>query len=357
MRLACADNLLRATCRAASLHRVLRFDFLANESDIRSQFLRECRQMFPEPHFINTNGIRMAVYEQGEGPAVIFLHGFPELAFSWRFQLPALAAAGFRAIAIDQRGYGRTSVPVEVGDYHIDELVADIEGLLDALDLDRAMFVGHDWGAIVLWHFSLLRPEKIARLANLNIPYWPRPPVDPIELMRARLGDDFYIVNFQDSAEADAVFAGDPRRFLDRLMRKHQITRERFEQLPPRQRVLSLLATMAREQPSGESLLDPAELDYFAAAFQLTGFTGPINWYRNWSANWERMEGVPETVNVPTLFIAAEDDVVVSPEQIDAMTPFIPDLTCHVLERCGHWSQQEKPDEVNRILIDWLQNG
>jgi pimeloyl-ACP methyl ester carboxylesterase len=312
--------------------------------------------MFPEPYFIATNGIRVAVYEQGDGPAVIFLHGFPELAFSWRFQLPALAAAGFRAIAVDQRGYGRTSVPTEVGDYHIDELMADVEGLLDALGLEQAVFVGHDWGAIVLWHFSLLHADRIEKLANLNIPFWPRPPVDPIDLMRARLGNDFYIVNFQDSNQADTVFASDPRRFFDRLMRKQQITRERFEQLPPQQRVLSLLATMARERPSGEPLLDPAELDYFTAAFARSGFTGPINWYRNWTANWQRMDGVPEIVTVPTLFIAADDDVVVSPKHVDAMKPFIPNLETHVLEHCGHWSQQEQPDEVNRVLIEWLRN-
>ncbi len=172
--------------------------------------------------------------------------------------------------------------------------------------------------------------------------------------MRARLGNDFYIVNFQDSHEADTAFASDPRRFLDRLMRKHQISRERFEQLPARQRVLSLLATMARDSASGEPLLEPAELDYFTAAFERSGFTGPINWYRNWTANWQRMDGVAEIVQVPTLFIAAEDDVVVSPEHIDAMTAFIPDLEVHELKRCGHWSQQEQPEAVNRILLDWL---
>jgi pimeloyl-ACP methyl ester carboxylesterase len=312
--------------------------------------------MFPEPYFIATNGIRMAVYEQGEGPAVIFLHGFPEIAFSWRFQLPALAAAGFRTIAVDQRGYGQTSVPTEVRDYHIDELLADIEGLLDALELDRAVFVGHDWGAMVLWHLSLLCPGRIEKLANLNIPFWPRPPVEPIGLMRARLGSDFYIVNFQDSDEADKAFASDPRRFFDRLMRRQQITRERFEQLPRRQRVLSLLATMARDRPSGLPLLTAAELDYFTTAFQRSGFTGAINWYRNWTANWHRMDGVSQVVTVPTLFIAADDDVVVSPEHIDGMTPFVPNLETHILRRCGHWSQQEKPDEVNGVLIEWLQN-
>ncbi len=282
------------------------------------------------------------------------MHGFPELAFSWRFQLPALADAGYRAIAVDQRGYGQSSVPPDVADYHIDRLVGDVLGLLDALEVERATFVGHDWGAIVLWHMSLLHPERMERQAILNIPFWPRPPMDPIELFRQRFGDHFYIVNFQDSDEADRTFASDPGHFFDVLMRRNQVSRSEFEQLPPERRVLSLLQMFAREQSSGEPLLSEAERDYFTAAFARTGFTGPINWYRNWTANWERMAGVPQVVEVPTLFIGADDDVVIAPEHIEAMRPHVTDLEVHMLANCGHWSQQEKPDEVNRLLVEWL---
>jgi pimeloyl-ACP methyl ester carboxylesterase len=310
--------------------------------------------MFPDPQFVDTNGIRMAIYEQGEGQPVIFLHGFPELAFSWRFQLPALAAAGFRSIAPDQRGYGRTDAPPNINDYHIDQLIGDIGGLLDSLGLEHAIFVGHDWGALLLWHMSLLCPERIEKQAILNIPYWPRPPIDPIQLMREKFGNDFYIVNFQDSDEADKAFAADPGHFFDMLMRKNQVSRAQFEQLPPERRVLSLLATIARQESGGEPLLNKAERDFFVSAFTASGFTGPINWYRNWSANWKRLEGVPQVVKVETLFIAARNDVVVSPEHIEGMKPFVPNLETHVLENCGHWSQQERPDEVNQILIDWL---
>jgi pimeloyl-ACP methyl ester carboxylesterase len=310
--------------------------------------------MFPEPHFVDTNGIRMALYEQGDGPAVILLHGFPELAFSWRQQLPAIAKAGFRAIAPDQRGYGRSEAPPHVSDYGIDQLVADMTGLLDKLELERAVFVGHDWGAIVLWHMSLLCPERIERQAILNIPFWPRPPVDPIQIMRAKLGADFYVVNFQESDEADRAFATDPGHFFDMLMRKQQISRAQFEQLPKSKRVLSLLAAMARTKSGGVPLLRPAERDYFVSAYTASGFTGPINWYRNWSANWQRLEGVPQIVDVETLFIGAQDDVVVSLNQIEQMETYVPRLETHMLEDCGHWSQQEKPEEVNAILIDWL---
>jgi pimeloyl-ACP methyl ester carboxylesterase len=310
--------------------------------------------MFPDPHFVETNGMRMAVYEQGHGEPVIFLHGFPELAFSWRFQLPALADAGYRAIAVDQRGYGLTSVPPEVDDYGIDHLIGDILGLLDALQLERATFVGHDWGAFVLWHMSLLCPERMEKQAILNIPFWPRPPVDPIDLFRQRFGNDFYIVNFQDSDEADRTFASDPAHFFDVLMRRNQVSRSEFEQLPPERRVLSLLRTFARQESAGVPLLTDDERDYFASAFENSGFTGAINWYRNWRANWKRLDGVAQIINVPTLFIGAVDDIVVSPEHIEGMKPYVTDLESHVLQNCGRWSQQEKPDEVNRLLIDWL---
>jgi pimeloyl-ACP methyl ester carboxylesterase len=309
--------------------------------------------MFPEPHFIDTNGIRMAVHEMGAGEPVVFVHGFPELAFSWRFQLPAIAASGFRAIAPDQRGYGKTDAPPDVEDYRIQKLVADLCGLLDALELERATFVGHDWGALVLWHMALLQPERIERMAVLNIPFWPRTPADPIELARQRLGNDFYIVNFQDSDEADQAFAANPGHFFDMLMRKNQVSRVEFEKLPPENRVLSLLQTIARTEASGDPLLSAEERAYFVSAFEHSGFTGPINWYRNWSRNWESMEGVRQVVNVPTLFIGAENDVLISPEHVEGMKPFVPDLEIQMLN-CGHWTQQERPAEVNQILVDWL---
>ena len=310
--------------------------------------------VFPEPRFIDTNGIRMAIYERGHGPAVILLHGFPELAFSWRHQLPALAAAGYRAIAPDQRGYGRTDCPPAVGDYSIEELIADTNGLLDALDLASATFVGHDWGALLLWSMALMSPERIDGLVILNIPFFPRPPVDPITLFRQRFGDDFYIVNFQDSNEADQAFAADPKHFFDVMMRQGQITREVFDQLPAEMKSLSLLAVMKRQQSGGKPLLSPAERDYFADAFAGSGFTGPINWYRNWTHNWESLDGIEQTVRIPTLFIGAHDDVLISPVHIEAMKPHVTDLEIHMLAPCGHWSQQERPDDVNALMLDWL---
>jgi pimeloyl-ACP methyl ester carboxylesterase len=296
----------------------------------------------------------MAVHQLGAGPPVVLLHGFPELAFSWRHQLPALASAGYRALAPDQRGYGATDKPGSVGDYTIQHLIADVTGLLDAYELERALFIGHDWGALVLWQMSLLEPARMAGLINLNIPFIPRTPVDPIRLMRDFLGDDFYIVNFQDSNQADLKCDADPGHVFDVMMRKNQITRAQFDSLPKEKKTFSLLAALARTEPGGEPLLTEEEHRIYTEAYEAGGFTGPINRYRNWSHNWSSTEGVDQTVNVPTLFIGAEDDVIVSPAQIEAMKPHVADLEINMIKNCGHWTQQEKPQEVNSIILEWL---
>jgi len=277
-------------------------------------------------------------------------------AWSWRHQIPALANAGFRAIAPDMRGYGQTDSPAGVENYSAAKLIGDLTGLLDALHLERAVFVGHDWGALLLWQMAMLEPERMEQLIILNIPHIPRPPVDPIELMRKRFGEDFYIVNFQQSDEADKALAADPAHFFDVMMRKNQITRAEFDQLPPQMKVLSLLKTMARKESGGEPLLSNEERAYFVDAFTQSGFTNPINWYRNWTRNWQALEGVEQIIDVPTLFIGAADDVVIAPEQIEAMKPWVSDLTIEILEPCGHWTQQERPDDVNRLMIDWLEH-
>lgn len=310
--------------------------------------------MFPKPLYIDTNGIRLAVYEQGDGPAVVLLHGFPELAFSWRHQLPAIAAAGFHAIAPDQRGYGNSSVPPRVSDYGIETLIADIHGLLDALELDTATFVGHDWGAILLWHMAMLAPRRIEKMIILNIPHYPRPPVSPISIWRRRFGDDFYIVNFNDSDEADRAFEANPEHFFNVVMRRGQISRDQFDKLPAERKVVSLLRALRKQSQSGEPLLTADERGYYASAYAASGFTGAINWYRNWSRNWEILDGVDETIDIPTLFIGAVNDVLIAPEHIEGMKPLVSDLEIHMLENCGHWSQQEQPQEVNRLIVNWL---
>ncbi len=310
--------------------------------------------MFPKPRIVDANGIRLAVHEQGSGPPVILLHGFPELAYSWRHQLPALAAAGYRAIAPDLRGYGASGKPNGVADYTIQELIGDVTGLMDSLGIEKAVIVGHDWGALLAWQMALLVPKRMSGLINLNIPFFPRPPIDPIAYMRSELGEDYYIVNFQDSDLADRTCAADPGRVFDVMMRRDQITRAEFDAMPQKMRQFSLLAALSRTELSGEPILTPAERRVFVDAFTAGGFTGPINWYRNWSRNWETTADVEQTVCVPTLFIGADNEVIVSVQQIEAMKPHVENLKLHMLANCGHWSQQEHPDKVNALILDWL---
>jgi pimeloyl-ACP methyl ester carboxylesterase len=291
----------------------------------------------------------------GEGPPVLLVHGFPELAFSWRHQLPALAAAGYRVIAPDMRGYGGSDKPAGVPQYTVQKLIGDLEGLLDALSIDKALVIGHDWGALVTWQMALLAPARMAGLIGLNIPFFKRPPINPITFMRLKLGKDFYIVNFQDSDEADRRFAEDPSRFIDVMMRKRRINRDKTKKRRGKRRPLSLLEMLDREDPGGDVLLTPDELKYYADAFAAGGFTGPINWYRNFRHNWKSTKGVKQTVRVPALFVGAADDAIISRKQIEAMASNVPDLEVKMIEDCGHWTQQERPAELNAIMLEWMQ--
>jgi pimeloyl-ACP methyl ester carboxylesterase len=303
---------------------------------------------------IHAGEVDLAVHQMGVGPPIILVHGFPEIAFSWRHQIPALASAGFHVIAPDMRGYGSSSKPLKVSEYTIQKLCADLTGLMDAMKLERAVIIGHDWGALLTWQMALLAPERMAGLVALNIPFFRRPPINPITYMRYKLGKDFYIVDFQNSDEADRRFAEDPRRFIDAMMRRRRINRDTTRTKPGKRRPLSLLEMFDREDPGGEVLLTPDELNVYTAAFMQSGFTGPINWYRNFAQNWKSTKRVDQTVRIPSLFVGAADDAIISPRQIEAMKPHVPDLEIQIIDDCGHWTQQEKPAELNQILLNWL---
>lgn len=309
---------------------------------------------FPPARVVDCGDIRMAVHESGAGPPVILVHGFPELAYSWRHQIPALATAGYRVIAPDMRGYGGSDKPQEASSYTIEHLIGDLTGLLDALSIERAVFAGHDWGAMLLWQMALLVPQRMAGLINLNIPHIPRPPINPLTYMRLKLGKDFYIVNFQDSDEADKRFAEDPRRFIDTMMRRRPVGKEINLSTPKKRLPLSLLAMLDQEKPVGDALLSEDELDVYADAFAAGGFTGPINWYRNWKHNWKSTKKVSQHVTIPSLFVGAVNDRIISSKQIDGMRPYVADLEIRMIEDCGHWTQQEKPQELNQIMLEWL---
>lgn len=291
------------------------------------------------------NGIQLHIAEEGPtegtGPLVVLCHGFPELWYSWRHQLPALAAAGYRAVAPDLRGYGDSSAPADPAAYDIDTLAADMVGLLDALGEQRAVFVGHDWGAIVVWHLALAHPERVSAVAGLSVPFVPRPPVPPLPVMRRRFGDAFYIVWFQEPGVADAALAADVARTISS---SEVWTAEWAARTPP-------------ARPRRPAFLTEEDLDYYVAAFERSGFTGGLNYYRNLDRNWELTAGLAgRRVAQPALFVTGSRDPVrlFIPDRMDEHAT---DLRGRVVvEGGGHWIPQERPDEVNAALIRFLRS-
>jgi pimeloyl-ACP methyl ester carboxylesterase len=324
--------------------------------------------MMPPVKYADLPGLRMAYYEAGprQGVPIIFCHGFPELAFSWRHQIKVLADAGRWVIAPDQRGYGLTDRPEAVGDYDLDHLAGDIIALMDHLKIDKAILAGHDWGGIIVWQIPLLYPDRIAGVIGLNTPFMARAPADPIALMRARFGEEMYIVHFQKPGEADAVLNADARKAMQFFMRRP------MNAAPPAIDAGNVLGSATPvegestfalikflEQYDGAhdprpALLTPEEMDVFADTFQRTGFTGGINWYRNFTRNWQAAEGREEKVRVPGLMIMAEKDAVLPPSAADGMEAYVPDLEKVLIKGSGHWTQQEKPEEVNSAILGWL---
>ena len=304
--------------------------------------------IFPEGRRIKTNGVELVVYEAGEGVPVVLAHGWPELAYSWRHQVEPLVKAGYRVIMPDQRGYGESDQPDAVEAYDIHQLCGDHIGLLDALEIDRAVYVGHDWGAIVIWQHALLHPERVAGVANLSVPFSPRRESDPIERMEQAFGPDFYIVHFnRQPGVAAKAFEANTERFLRNLYRTNT-WRDTAGDFGASGR--GILAAVEQDRTDGELMMSEQELAVFVEAFNKSGFEGPCNWYRNFSRNWATTAEVEQRVSQPALMIYGEYDLV---PQNPMMQQFVPDLEVHTLP-CGHWIQQEQPKETNRLLLDWL---
>ncbi|HEX7944935.1 MAG TPA: alpha/beta hydrolase [Phenylobacterium sp.] len=314
--------------------------------------------MMPPPKRATVNGVEIGYYEAGprEGVPIILCHGFPELAFSWRHQIKALGDAGRWVIAPDQRGYGLSSKPDGVPNYDIDQLTGDMVGLLDHLGVEKAIFCGHDWGGIVVWQAPLIHPSRVAGVIGLNTPFMPRAPADPIAILRARFGPDMYIVWFQTPGEADAVLGADVDKTMRFFMRKPAALAAAAQ--PTEGGSTFAFKDLLQQwdgKTGGDQLLGAEELKVFVDAFQAGGFTGPINWYRNFTRNWERAETLPTRIDgIPCLMITAELDAVLPPSAAKHMPGFIGDLETKLVSGSGHWTQQEKPAEVNRLMLDWL---
>ena len=284
---------------------------------------------------VERNGIRLRVTEAGvggptPGRVVVLAHGFPELAFSWRHQIPALAAAGYHVLAPDQRGYGGSSRPEAVEDYDIHALSADLVALLDDVGADRGVFVGHDWGASVVWNTAQLHPDRVLAVAGLSVPPIPRPRMPPTEAFR-KFGDDFYILRYQKPGPADAELGADPLATMRTLF-----AGDAHAPLP--------------------NWIGADELRHYADEFTSTGFTGGLNWYRNFDRNWESTAHPPApTITVPALFIGGRADPFLQFFRTDRAREVVSGpYREEWLDGAGHWLQQDSVQGVNGILLDFL---
>jgi pimeloyl-ACP methyl ester carboxylesterase len=310
-------------------------------------------------------GIHLTVHEAGTpgNPVVVLCHGFPETAYSWRHQMQPLVAAGFHVLAPDQRGYGTSSVPDQVELYRIDHLCADLCAVLEDVGAAEAVFVGHDWGAMVVWQMAQLHPTRTRAVVAASVPFtaWPAPPT---ELMAAMWGDRFfYILYFQPVGPAEAELEADVEHTLRTIAwaASGEMYRGTPAEFPPAEGTGFLDSMVAAVGPLPEGLpswLSQDDLDVYVDAFSTSGFFGPVSWYRNLDANHALTGPIGAgAITMPSAFIGGTHDAVIAarPEYVEAMATMLPDYRgATMIQGAGHWTQQEAPEAFNDALLGIL---
>ncbi len=315
----------------------------------------------PEMRTIDTGEVSLRCAVEGEGPLVIMVHGFPESWYSWRHQIEPIAGAGFTACAIDVRGYGGSDKPQPVEAYAMERIVGDLVGLRQALSPDGpAILIGHDWGAPIVWNSALTHPADFRAVAGLSVPFAGVPQRPFTEVFHEHFtsqGRFFYQEYFQKPGVADAEAEKDPRDFIQRMM--YSICGD----VPPGDywdKPYGATFLEGLPDPAPVSWLNEDDLDFYEAEFQQSGFRGPLNRYRNHEVDYEWLQGwAGKRIEQPALFIGGTRDPATFlfgavEDPIALVKMFAPEAEGHILEGVGHWTQQERPDAVNRILIDWL---
>ena len=300
------------------------------------------------------DAIELSVHQAGTGPAVVMCHGFPELAYSWNHQLTALSQGGFRAIVPDMRGYGGSDSPEKIEDFDLEHLTADMAGLLDALDIEKAVFVGHDWGGFIAWAMPVMYPEQTLGVIGVNTPNIPFPTTS---VYRNLVDEDHQIYNlwFQEPGVAEAFLESRERLVFQKLMRTAVPPEEMFDRVKDDGIDFNPFLNIEAMSLVGDDLLSPSELDYFTQTYQKAGFRGGINWYRNIDRNEERLPKVGTTkLHLPCLMITAEWDPALRPALAEGMPELHSDLEMHMIKACNHWTQLGKPKELNRLMLEWL---
>jgi soluble epoxide hydrolase / lipid-phosphate phosphatase len=309
---------------------------------------------WPSSQLVATNGIDLEVHEAGEGPAVLLLHGFPELAYSWRHQLAPIVDAGFRVIAPNQRGFGGSDAPADPRTYSVRNLVADITGLLDALGIDQAVWVGHDWGSMPAWYAGAYAPDRVLGAASLCTPYFTPGDTDLIEAYNTLRGPKHYMATFQEPGVGEALLGRDVEATFRALIRTRGYTLEQFRSAPPEIQEVPAGVFVGDPQLFGEELLNDEDLAVYVDTYRRTGFTGGLNWYRALHEDWAEGLGHDFRYDKPALMICASDDWFLPPDFTEGMEELLPRLEKHVIPDAAHWLQQEKPAEINALLVPWL---
>jgi pimeloyl-ACP methyl ester carboxylesterase len=324
----------------------------------------------PTQRMIESNGIRLNIAEQGKGPLLLLCHGFPESWYSWRHQIEALAAAGFHAVAPDMRGYGKSDAPEAIDQYTIFHLVGDLVGLLDALEAQTAVIVGHDWGANIAWQAARLRPDRFRAVVALSVPFRPRGPVRPTSVMPRTADAQFYQLYFQEPGVAEAELERDPRATVRNMLygasgdgAAAARAAAASSGASPNLGMVPKGGGFLRGSGAPATLpawLSEADIDFYAGEFKRSGFRGGLNYYRNIDRNWELTAAFANVkVTVPALYVAGDRDMVVSFPGTDQLLAnlkqFVPALrNIQMLPGCGHWTQQERPSEVSAAIIDFV---
>jgi pimeloyl-ACP methyl ester carboxylesterase len=311
----------------------------------------------PSTRTISANGIELFLLEQGQGPLVVLCHGWPELSYSWRHQITAIADAGFHVVAPDMRGYGRTSAPDDVAAYSIFDTVGDMVALVTALGETKAVIVGHDWGAPVAWHAALFRPDMFSKVGGLSVPPPFRGRARPLDSLSASGVTNFYWQYFQTPGVAEAEFERDVATSMRKIL-------GRGVSDPAAMFVTEGKGFLGNINPvlTLPDWLSEADIATFADAYQKSGFRGGLNWYRNLDRNWDLTapwQGAQ--IHQPSLFIAGSRDSVITgligAKRVNELERVLPNLRQKlIIEGAGHWVQQERPDEVNAALIAFLKS-
>ena len=315
----------------------------------------------PAPHFITHDGFKLASYSAGnpDHPAILLVHGWPEMAYSWSPIMPKLAAAGYHVIAYDLRGFGQSSAPddgPERGAHHygIAQQVSDLEAVMKAYELSRAIICGHDWGGIIVWHAARMIEARVSRVISICTPHVGQAPVDPIDIFRKRHGDEHYFVHFTDRpGEADDLFARDPDAFFRLMFRTTpKGARPKAGQASIPQKFSEYLKAGAPNLKG--QLLAARDHEVYVKGYRKSGFHGGLGLYRNSSANWALTRGLNQKVRQPALMLSPRDDVFLPPAFSEGMEALVPRLTRHIIEDCGHWAMWEQPEIVADRILDWL---